>query len=561
MRQSKLFSKTSKNVPRDIQLQSHKLLYQAGFIRESVAGRYYFLPLGMRVRDKIISIVKEEMDRAGAQELITPVLHPLELWKETNRTNTTGFELMQVKDRRGADFALGGTAEEMMVDLVRKFQLSYKDLPFNIYQFGQKFRDEIRARGGLLRMREFIMKDAYSFHADAEDFKKEYENMRKTYKNIYKRLGLDTVIVEADNGYIGGDYCHEFVVESEAGESRFLKTSDNKYAAHEDVANFTHQDINQDEEIKEFQIIDQPEWVQNMKQLMEHYNEPKWRFLKNVVYKNRVSEEIIIATIRGDLEVNKVKLERALGMNELLEDASKEDLAKLGTKSGYVHSWGHKNCRYVGDESLRTVRNFIGGQKEETTDSINVNYGRDFEHEITADIAMAQDGFVSKDGQKLIESRGIEVGNIFQLGLHYSEKMNAKFIDQNGKEQYYYMGCYGFGIERTLTTILEKYHDEHGMMWPKAVAPFQVHLISLKENEKCDKIYQSLIDANIEVLYDDRDLRPGEKFGDSDLIGCPVRIVVSAKTLEQGMVEVKKRDSEKLEMVKLDELISFLKKL
>src|SRR3989338_1138601 len=236
MRTSKLFGKTVKEVSNDVKLASHKLLYQGGFIRESTAGRYYFLPLGMRVQDKIVKVIETEMDRAGAQKMMTPVLHPLELWEETNRTNSVGFELMTIADRRGAQFALGGTAEEMMVDVVRKFNVSYKDLPFNIYQFSQKFRDEKRARGGLLRVREFLMKDAYSFHEDKEDFEKEYRNMWDTYTAIFKRMGLTTMVVESDNGYIGGEYCHEFVVESDVGESKFLMTTDGSYAAHEDVA-------------------------------------------------------------------------------------------------------------------------------------------------------------------------------------------------------------------------------------------------------------------------------------------------------------------------------------
>jgi prolyl-tRNA synthetase len=564
MRQSKLFSKTLKTISKDIKIASHKYLIQAGFISESVAGRYYFLPLGMRVRDKIIKIIEEEMDKTGAQKLITPVLHPLELWEETNRTDTAGFELMRLKDRRGSDFALGGTAEEMMVDLVRKYNISYKDLPFNIYQFSDKFRDELRARGGLLRVREFLMKDAYSFHADEEDFKKEYDLMGETYIKIFKRLGLNAVAVEADNGYIGGDYCHEFVEESEVGESVYFVSEDGNYVAHEDVAKFKRDEINLDEEEKEFKIIEQPEWVKTMEDDMKHYNLPASRFLKNVVYKNRVTEEIVIATIRGDLEVNKTKLEQVLNAVGALEDASEEDLEKIGTKSGYVHSWGHKGVKYVGDISLKTVKNFIGGQKEEKTDSINVNYGRDFEHEITADIAMAKDGFLTEDGsQKLFKKKGVEVGNIFQLGKHYSSKMNAKFMDSDGKEKFYYMGCYGIGVGRNMATIVEKHHDDKGIIWPEAVAPYKVHLIQLKIKDEGLKIvedlYSKLLDSGVEVLFDDREgVMAGEKFADADLIGCPFRVVVSEKTLKENKVEVKKRDSDEVEMLGVEDLIKQL---
>src|SRR3989338_1814255 len=405
MKFSKYFLKTNKNVSDEDKSTSAKLLKQGGFIRESVAGRFYFLPIGQKVQQKIMKVIKEEMDLVGSQEMVTPILHPLELWKETNRTNTAGFELMKIKDRRGAEFALGGTAEEMFVDVVRKFQISYRDLPFNIYQFSQKFRDELRARGGLLRVREFLMKDAYSFHKDEEDFKAEYQNMKDTYSRIYKRLGLNTVVVESDNGYIGGEYCHEFVVESEAGESKFFISEDGKYAAHEDV-----------------------------------------------VDKNK----------------------------------------------------------YKG---------------------------------------------------KLIEKLGIEVGNIFQLGYHYSNKMaNATFTGEEGSSQKYYMGCYGIGIGRTLATIVETHHDDKGIIWPDAVAPFQVHLINLsKDNSKADELYKVFQNKGIEVLCDDRqDVSAGAKFADADLIGIPVRLVISERSGDK--IEYKRRDSDKSELLNLSQLLSKLKK-
>ena len=400
MKYSKLFGKTIKEAQHDMKVASHKLLYQAGFVRESTAGRYFFLPLGNLVRSKIISIIREEMNKSGAQEMIAPVLHPLELWKETNRANTAGFELMTIKDRRGSEFILGGTAEEMFVDVVRKFQISYRDLPFNIYQFSQKFRDELRARGGLLRVREFLMKDAYSFHKDEEDFKREYLNMWDTYSRIYKRVGLDTIVVESDNGYIGGEYCHEFVVESEAGESKFFISEDGKYAAHEDV-----------------------------------------------VDKNK----------------------------------------------------------YKG---------------------------------------------------KLIEKLGIEVGNIFQLGYHYSNKMaNATFTGEDGSPQKYYMGCYGIGIGRTLATIVETHHDDKGIIWPDAVAPFQIYLINLnKDSFKADELYKVLQGIHRQVLYDDRkDVSAGAKFADADLIGIPVRLVISERTGDK--IEYKRRDSDKVGLITTSQLL------
>lgn len=567
-RYSRLFGKTRRDVAKS-QFISHELLVKGGFIAESVAGRYFFLPLGWRVHEKIKRVIKAEMDKAGAQEMITPTLHPLELWQETNRTNTTGFELMKVTDRRGAEFALGGTAEEMFVDVVRKFRLSYKDLPINLYQFSVKFRDELRARGGLLRVREFMMKDAYSFHVDKSDFEKEYQKMAQVYTRIFKRLGLETTMVKADNGYIGGEYCHEFQVEHPKGEGRFFVSEDGSYVAHEDVAEFKLETVNPDEEEKELAIIDQPEWVKTMEDNIKHYGKDARYFLKNVVYKNREGD-IIIVTIRGDLEVNKTKLEHVLDAVGQLEEADEKDLEVIGTKPGYVHAWGHKfvkpkkckgedrNCQviYVADLSLKTVKNFIGGQKEETTDSINANYGRDFKHEIEADVAMAQGGFLAPDGKsRLIEKRGIEVGNIFQLGYHYSQRMkNATFIDKDGKAKPYYMGCYGIGLGRTMATIVEKYHDDRGIIWPEVVAPFRVHLVSLKGGEElAERIYKALKEKDVEVLYDDRDESPGVKLADADLIGCPIRLVTSKRNGEK--VELKRRDEKESRLIDIEEVV------
>lgn len=562
---SKLFGKTVRDAPTDAVNVSYRLLYRAGFIRESTSGCYFILPLGQKVQQKIIQIIKQEMDKAGAQEMLSPVLHPLELWKETNRTKTTGFELMKIKDRRGAEFALGGTAEEMFVDVVRKFQISYKDLGFNIYQFSSKFRDELRARGGLLRVREFTMKDAYSFDIDEAHFKKEYQNMWDTYKKIFELMGLNTVVVESDNGYIGGEYCHEFVVESKSGETMYLVSEDGKYAAHQDVAKFKRENINLNDEEVTFQTIKQPEWVKTMEDNIKHYKLPKSRFLKNVVYKNRVTNEIIIAVIRGDLDVNKAKLEHVINAVGQLDDANDDDLKYVGTKPGYVHSWGHKKARYIGDISLKTVKNFVGGQKEDKTDSINVNYGRDFKCEMLADIALAKGGYLSESGKKLTEKHGIEVGNIFQLGYHYSSKMKrTNYTDKDGREKPFYMGCYGIGIDRTMATIVEEYHDEKGIIWPKIVTPYQVHLIGLDMKDesikrKVHKVYKVLEEKNIEVLFDDREgVTAGEKFADCDLVGIPVRLVVSKRTGEK--VEFKERTSSKAIIKSLEEVINLLVK-
>ncbi len=546
MRQSKLFGKTEKEDRGDMTVMSHKLLVKGGFIRESVAGRYFLLPLGMRVFNKMVEIIRDEMHQKGAQEMISPTLHPLELWQETNRDNAGNFGLMLVEDRRGAKFALGGTAEEMFVDVARKFQISYKDLPFNIYQFSTKFRDELRARGGLLRVREFVMKDAYSFDRSAQEFVSTYDGMAEAYHNSFARMGLTANKVLADNGYIGGEYCHEYIVDCAVGESRYLVTADGSYMAHEDVAEIALPPMNGDEEILPMTTIEQPAWVKTMADNIKHHGAPLWKYLKNVVYKRSDTGEIIIVTIRGDLDVNKTKLEKVLGAIELLEDATDEDLAKIGTVSGSVHAWGHA-ATYVADYSLLTVRNFIGGQKTETQDTANVNYRRDFTHAIEADVALAQPGHLTKDGKELFERRGVEVGNIFQLGTHYSNKMsNATFMDENGTAVPYYMGCYGIGIGRTLATAVEVHHDEKGIIWPKSIAPYLVHVVALNiEDDEvrdwAEGLYSNLKAAGIETLYDDRDARAGEKFADSDLIGLPYRVVVSKKGKAEGLYEVVER--------------------
>lgn len=559
MKYSKLFPKTIKQTPQGATLASHKLLYQAGYIRESTAGRYYLLPLAMRVFHKIQRIIKEEMDATGAQEMVTPVLHPKSLWEETNRTSSVGFELMSIKDRSEFEFVLGGTAEEMLVDLVRKFQISYKDLPFNLYQFSTKFRDEMRARGGLLRVREFVMKDAYSFHATEEDFKKEYKVMEKTYSRIFERMGLETVVVESDNGYIGGEYCHEFVVESEAGESRFL-TDESGYNAHEDVAKFIFENKTTDEKMKPYEevlgkgIIGAPE-------LAEYLKIPVEKTTKTILFETEKGE-IIAAAVRGDFDINEVKLAHAAGAYTL-KLASEEIVKKVtGAQVGYAGLLNlPKEVKIFVDESCANRTNFEMGANKTDYHSINVNFGRDLPYpKEFFDFKLTKDGYIGPNHKKLIAKKGIEVGNIFQLGLHYSSKMRgAHFIDEKGKEQPYYMGCYGIGLARTLATIVEVSNDEKGIIWPESVAPYQVHLVGLDLEDaeikaKVEEVYTKLQTAGIEVLYDDRNARAGEKFADADLIGIPYRVVVSKKTGDK--LEVKKRSEKNTEFITLQELIN-----
>lgn len=572
MRLSQLFGKTSKTEGSDYQFDSHRLLTQAGFIRESTAGRYYLLPLGLKVHENITNVVRKHMDTRGAQEVLMPVLHPLELWEETNRTTTTGFELMKIKDRRDAEFALGGTAEEMAVDLVRKFNISYKDLPFNIYQFSMKFRDEMRARGGLLRVREFVMKDAYSFSTEPQ-FKEIYQQMWDAYSAIFTELGLTFDVVAADNGYIGGEYCHEFVALSDAGESRYFVDEKTGYAAHEDVATFKVDSQNLEEELKELQEVT-AERGKTMEDGVKFHKLPMWQQTKDVLFFDEATKRYILAIIRGDFDVNETKLMQVADAWELRSATEEEIRDDLGSEPGFISPVGFvkkgKKTGYdvviVGDSSLRTVRNMFGGNNRKHADLLNINIDRDFTVDIEADIALAQAGVIGPDGNPLKERRGIEVGNIFQLGYHYSNLMHdAEFTDKTGKREKYYMGCYGIGIGRTLAAIVEEHHDEKGIVWPLAIAPAQVYLARLGTEpdvvKAADELYERLTQHGIGVLYDDReDARPGEKFADADLMGIPYRVVISAKTVAAGVYEVKQRTATDAELLKLADLLTMLEK-
>lgn len=569
MRVTQLFGRTSKTEGRDYAITSHRLLTQGGFIRESTAGRYYLLPLGVKVHENITKIVRKHMDAAGAQEVLMPVLHPLELWKETNRTTTTGFELMKVTDRRDTDFVLGGTAEEMAVDLVRKFNVSHKDLPFNIYQFSMKFRDELRARGGLLRVREFVMKDGYSFSTE-EQFKKIYQQMWDAYKAIFEELGLKVDVVAADNGYIGGEYCHEFVSEAEVGESRYFIDETSGYAAHEDVATFRLDDQNVDDDLQEIQEVDAVRG-KTMEDGVRLHNLPLWQQTKDVLFFDEATKRYVLAVIRGDFDVNETKLMQAADAWDLRAATDDEIRNDLESEPGFISPAGMvKKGKKTGhpliivaDKSLRTVRNMYGGANKKHRDLLNINIDRDWKPDIEADIALAQPGMLGKDGGKLVEKKGIEVGNIFQLGYHYTNLMHdAQYTDEKGTRQKYYMGCYGIGIGRTLAAVVEAHHDDKGIVWPEAIAPFKIYLARLGNKEEVEKaadtLYNRLTELGVSVLYDDRDARPGEKFADADLLGMPYRIVVSEKTVRSGQLECKRREQSEARMMSADEMEKML---
>ena len=559
MRYSQLFGKTSKTISKDAVATSHKLLLQGGFIRQLAAGRYSLLPLGYIVSKKIEDVIRQEVEKTGAQELIVPTLHPIELWQKANRDKKFGSSMMRLIDRNDAEFTLGATAEVVMLDLVDQFKPTYKDLPINIYQFSQKFRDEARPTGGLLRVREFIMKDAYSFHENEDQLKETFNQYKQAYLNIAKKLDLNAIPVEADSGAIGGQQSYEFMVETDVGEDTIAKCGCG-YVANLEKAEFIRKEINLEEIEKNMEIVAQPEWVETMEDNIKHYGKSKEYYLKNVVYKD-ADGTIIIGVIRSDLSINQAKLAKLVSAKGELQPATDEDLKKLGTKSGWVHCWGHKAV-YAGDLSLKTVHNFIGGQKEKETDSINVNYGRDFECQFFGDIAEAQQGDICPKCKvgKLAFTKAIEFGHIFNIGYVYSDPMNINFVDKDGSLKKIYMGSYGIGIGRAMATIIETHYDDKGIIWPVNIAPYQIHLVGLdlhddKIKSQAENLYQKLLDKNIEVLYDDRlDVTAGTKFADADLIGISTKLVISKRSLENGGIESKKRNEKKSEVISFDSI-------
>lgn len=558
---SQLFGRSFKSKNSKQSIKSNHLLLQAGYIRESTAGRYYFLPLGRKVQLKLIDVVRAQMEKAGAQEIVAPILHPLELWRETNRDAAAGFELMQLKDRRGAGFALGGTAEEMLVDLVRKFNLSYKDLPFNLYQFGLKFRDELRARGGLLRVREFIMKDAYSF-STPEQFEAVYKQMQQVYEDVFNQVELKVKVVAADGGYIGGEYCHEFIADDEVGESLYFQTKKG-YLAHEDIAVFDKGSFQAEDQLENLQLVEAQRGPTMQDSFSLHQPIPLTQHIKNVVYLNE-RDEIILACLRGDLDVNEVKLKKAADCHQLTPLTAEQIKDRLNSVAGFISAVNLKvkpqeKLLIIADDSLEILKNAVSGANKLNCDYLNINFKRDFEADVVTDIALAKDSYKALDGESLTSKKGIEVGNIFQLGYHYSSKMKgAEYVDQTGRLQKYYMGCYGIGIGRTIAAIAQINSDDKGLIWPVCLTPYHIYLINLvvDSDDEASSLMSSLQAAKLDVLYDDRNnVSAGEKLANADLLGFPIRIVISSKTVKVNQVEIKDRRQTDVELVDISDVI------
>lgn len=569
MRLSRMLAKTYKESPKDAEVISHQLMSRASMIKKVASGVYTYLPMGYRVLRKVENIVREEMNRAGAQEILMPVLQPAELWQESGRWQTMGPEMMRINDRHERQFALGPTAEEVVTDIIRNDISSYKQLPLNVYQIQTKFRDERRPRFGLMRGREFLMKDAYSFHATAESLDDEYQNMKKAYIRIFDRLGLNYRPVEADAGNIGGSTTEEFHVLASSGEDDIFYCDCCDYAANSEKAVSKVAFDKVAEEEKELTLVDTPE-TSAIEDVAQMLNVPVEKTIKCMVYKSFFEEEntYYVALIRGDYEINEVKLKNISGAVMDLELIEDDEFAKLGLVKGFCGTHGVKDDKFViiADESVRNIVNAVVGANIADKHYINANPSRDLTITKFADIRMVKVGETCpKCGGHLQVARGIEVGHIFQLGTKYSKALNANFLDQNGKQQVMTMGCYGIGVSRTAAAAIEQNHDENGMIWPRAIAPFEVVIINANGkdeviNETSEKLYKEFLAANQDVIIDDRNERIGFKFKDAELIGFPVQIVVGKGAVE-GKVEVKTRKTKETFEVETDKVLEFVKEL
>lgn len=547
MRQSKTFIPTLREVPADAEAISHQLLVKGGYIRQTASGIYSYLPLGTKVLRKVEAIIREELDRTGASEMLMPALQPAELWKETGRWKVYGPELMRLHDRNNREFALGPTHEEVTTSLVRDELNSYKKLPLTVYQIQTKYRDEQRPRFGLLRGREFIMKDAYSFHADYESLDEEYETISDAYHRIFKRVGLNFRAVVADSGAMGGKDTHEFMALASVGEDTIAFSDVSDYAANIEMAEVLDQGQKPDAEALALEKIETP-GVKTMQEVADFLGHTLEEGLKAVVFK--VDGRLVMVISRGDHEINDIKVKNLYQAQivELAAEAEVKELLGAGFGSlGPINV--HEDIDVIADNSVKYVANVTCGANEDGFHYKNVNPERDFQVKQYADLRFIKAGDPSPDGNGTIQfAEGIEIGQVFKLGEFYAEKMQAKFLDEQGKAQNLIMGCYGIGVSRTLAAAVEQHSKEGAIVWPKSVSPFQVHLISLnpkkdEQRELADRLYERLLEAGVDVLYDDRKERAGVKFADSDLIGVPVRVTVG-KLAADGQVEVKFRDTE-----------------
>ncbi|UXV34099.1 proline--tRNA ligase [Staphylococcus sp. IVB6181] len=562
MRQSKVFIPTMREVPAEAEALSHQLLLKAGLIKQSTSGIYSYLPLATRVLNNITSIIREEMEKIDAVEILMPALQPSELWEESGRWDAYGSELMRLTDRNGRQFALGPTHEEVVTFIVRDELKSYKQLPLTLFQIQSKFRDEKRPRFGLLRGREFIMKDAYSFHADEASLDETYHEMYDAYGRIFKRAGINARPVVADSGAIGGSHTHEFMALSEIGEDTIVYSENSDYAANIEKAEVVYEPNNDQEALLELEKVKTPN-AHTAQEVADLLNRPLDQIAKSMVFK--VDGEFIIVLVRGHHEINDVKLKAYFGTDNI-ELASQDEIVNLvGANPGSIGPIQEKGIKIYADNFIQEISNLVVGANEDGYHFINANPERDFNVEAFGDFRFILEGEALSDGSGAAKfAEGIEVGQVFKLGTKYSEAMNATFLDNQGKAQPLIMGCYGIGVSRTLSAIVEQNNDDNGIIWPKSVTPFEVHLITINpkkedQRELGDQLYSEL-QSSFDVLYDDRKERAGVKFNDADLIGIPVRVVVGKRAAE-GIVEVKRRDTGDSDEVAASELLDYVKDL
>ncbi len=563
MRISELFLPTLREVPQDAEIQSHKLMFKAGLIRKVASGIYSYLPLGLRSLRKVEQIIREEMDKIGAQELLFPAILPREIWDETGRWQLYGSEMFKLKDRKGRDFCLGPTHEEAVVDLARGEIRSYKELPKTFYQIQTKYRDELRPRFGVMRAREFVMKDAYSFNATDESLDETYKKIFNAYIRIFKRCGLTVIPIKADSGAIGGKVSNEFVVKStKAGESRFAFCPKCGYAANIDAAESKDKDVPSEEDEKPLGKIATPN-AKTVEAVSKFLHVDKPYIIKSLIYK--LDNTFVLAALRGDDELNEIKLKNLFGASFIREATVEEVKNIIGASVGSIGPINVK-IKVIVDKRVSKMKNFITGANIDGFHFKNVNIGRDFTPDMIADIRNVKEGDLCPIcGTPMEIYEGVEVGHTFKLGTKYSEKMNAKFLDKDGKEKYFIMGCYGIGVGRTLAAIIEEHNDKFGIKWPITIAPFEVEILPLNNSDKvingeAEKFYGLLKERSIEVLIDDRsDVSAGVKFNDADLVGIPYQIIVGKTFKEEEKIEIKKRLTGEKFIIPEEKVLSFIK--
>jgi prolyl-tRNA synthetase len=560
MRMSTLFGLTLREAPSGVEVASHELLLRAGFIRQLAAGIFSYLPLAKRSIGKIEKILREEMEAAGGQELSLPVAQPADVWKRSGRYDTTGQELVRLSDRRNREMVLAMTHEEIVAGLAASEVDSYQRLPRLVYQIQTKFRDDPRPRAGLIRAREFTMKDAYSLDRDERGLDQQYSTLYKAYFKIFARCGLPAIAVGADVGIMGGSMAHEYMYLTPIGEDTILICDDCGYTANRQVARF-RKPISGAEQQRPLEKVPTP-GASTIETLAHSLEIPKSSTAKARFQVATVegSERFVLAVVRGDLELNETKLANAVGASGL-RPALPEEVRDVGAEPGYGSPLGVEGAIVVVDDAIPASSNLVAGANEEGSHFLNVNYGRDFEADIVADIAAAENGSLCPEcGNTMRAFRGVEVGNIFKLGTRYSEALGASFLDADGKRKPVVMGSYGIGLGRLLACIAEEHHDENGLVWPISVAPYHVHIVSADAGEVADGLYERLVSAGVEVLYDDRRQSLGAKFKDADLIGAPIRLTLTPRSMEKGGVEIKARGSSEGYVVPIEGAVAALRR-